>query len=996
MKPLVLLAILCSILQSAAQGTNDQLIREAEKLNRRGDFNGALDLLSGIENTPEVELLRIGIIWKKGEPAESLEGINKFISGASAAELQIDAKLLKTKILFSYGDPLASIALIDSLFQFLEDPRDISEAYNTKAKGLIWAGEAAKAVSVNNKSDSVFSAHKLEDPLLQGNIFNVDGILAYFNGDFDGAIRNFELAINAKKKALETTHIDIISLYGNTGVMYKNKLEFDKALQYYKYELENYAKSIGEDHLLVATSYQNIGGIYHSKAEYDMALKAMQVALRIRREKLGENNPLTLDIYEWIGNIHAAKGEYELAGSLFTKVLKGRIDLLGAESHFVSLAYYNLGETYFSVGEYEAALFNFQKAADIGDLIYESENHDQASNINGIAMSLDKLGKHSEARKSYFHAIEKSFPGYTWNGDPTIPPSITNYLRFDEIFTSLVGLATSFQHSGDLKDQITALRFVKTAKELLDAHKRNFTNKSDKITIAKSAKRLADIALEINYKLFQENEDVEYLSSIFQWNEYVKGTTLLSTISDQQARQVSGIPDSLLQKEHRFRVQKDSVKTLLSEAKGETSGSNLTTFLFELEKKHEALVLHFEKEYPRYSEVKYGLKPFPVDSIIASISHSGEAIIQYFVTTENRIFTSIVTQGGHNVVTSECNHLNNHILDFREALDKIDDQGFEQSSKQLYSCVFKPVLPHIRETDQVTIITDGALGYIPFELLMDENGRYLLEKYHIKYDLSSSLLTQRTRKKNSTEKLLAYAPKFENNGESQSTVLSLVRSSSLEDLPGAVEEVKGIQNTMSGELRIGTSATESSFKSEAGEFDILHLATHSIINQRDPSYTKLMFSPDDGEDGQLHIYELENLSLSASLVTLSACNTGIGKIAEGEGVMSLARSFRSVGVPSVVMSLWPASDKSTPELMKYFYQNLKDGQSKDLALNNARKQYLEIATGKARHPFYWGGFVLIGDNQPIAGSSNSSIWLLPIGVVVVIVISVARKRRRTS
>ena len=100
------------------------------------------------------------------------------------------------------------------------------------------------------------------------------------------------------------------------------------------------------------------------------------------------------------------------------------------------------------------------------------------------------------------------------------------------------------------------------------------------------------------------------------------------------------------------------------------------------------------------------------------------------------------------------------------------------------------------------------------------------------------------------------------------------------------------------------------------------------------------------------------------------------------------------GTPSTVVSLWPASDKSTPELMKYFYQNLKEGQAKDIALNNARKQYLENATGKARHPFYWGGFVLIGDNDPLQTRSLTYLWIIAgmLGIGVIFILS----RRRSS
>ncbi len=965
---------------------------KSNRAYKEGKLDSALYYVSLAEPTPSIELRRVEIQWKFGALNESLQGINRYLSDYQNSDNLLAAYLLKGKILFSMGEPMASVALMDSIFPSLKSSVYQSEALNTKAKSLIWAGKASNASTINDQADSIYQANGIEHPILLGNIYNVKGIVFYLNGDFDHAIENFERAIDEKKKALATTHPDIISLFGNTGVMYKNKQEFDKALQYYGYELENYAKSLGEDHPLVATTYLNIGNIYGIKAEYDLALQSFSKSLKIRKDKLGDDNPLTLDIYEWLGNIYADIGEYSKAQAIFNKVLKGRIQNFGEENHFVSLTYYNLGEINYISGNYEESLKNFRKAADIGEVVYTKENFEQAGNYNGIGMSLDALGNLDEAKRFYFLSLEQSFPGYQWNGNGNQPPRITNYLKFDEVFTSLIGLAKSHAKSQNLKALETALEFVERSRELIDIHKRSLTIKSDQVLISRSAKELADVAIEINFQLFEQTEDVKYQASIFQWSEYVKGTTLLSTLSDQKARQFSGIPEELLAQEHRFRIEKDSIKSLISESDQKNSDSNLIESLLETEKKHEEFIEFLENEYPKYSEMKYGLKPISIHDISKSIHSPNKAIIQYFVSNQNRIFASIITNEGHEVVVTKYPKLEDKVADLRKSLDEINDSKFVQSSKELYRAIFQPLAGYLQGVDQLTIIPDGILGYIPFELLLNGDGKYLLETYLIKYDLSSTMLAQRIDEKSSVDKLLAYAPEFGTSEETNSELIP-VRSEALEALPGAINEVEEIKAVISGELRIGSNATESLFKSESAEFDILHLATHSIINQRDPNYTKLMFAPDEYEDGELHIYELENLSLNARLVTLSACNTGIGKIAEGEGVMSLARSFRSVGVPSVVMSLWPASDKSTPELMKYFYQNLKDGQTKDEALNNARKSYLSTAEGKARHPFYWGGFVLIGDNSPINNERNLLVYVIPSVLVIVTILTVYRRKK---
>lgn len=926
--------------------------------------------------------------------SNSLEVLKYLSETTHDALILRQANLLKGKLLFSLGEPVASVSLMDSILTFLEDPRDKSEALNTKSKSLIWAGESAKGKAENLRADSIYQANSLNDWALKGDILNVAGILSYFDGNFDLAIRNFEEAIEAKKHVLSTTHPDIISLFGNTGVMYKNKLEYDKALQYYYYELENYSKSIGEDHPDVATSYQNIGGIYHSKGEYDLAITAFDKSLQIRRKVLGEDNPLTLDIYEWLGNITASQGDYEGAKALFEKVLAGRKKHLDEVSHFVSLAYFNIAEADYHLENYEQAYNGFLEAVRIGEKVYDEKNADLATIYNGMAMSLDELGRSTEARRRFFLALETAIPDFDWYNDLTHVPRASNYLRFDEVFTSFYGLARSYQRSSDVSDRRVALTFVEAAKKLLETHKHNFTIKSDKITLGRSTKRLADLAIKINHQLYKQQGKDNFLSSIFNWNEYVKASILLSTISDQRAREISGIPDSLLQMELGYRISKDSIRSLIAE--GKKGEMELDTRLLELEQDHERFIREMEANYPEYAEKKYGLRPSSVEEIISSLVTDREAIVQYFVTGDNQLFASIIKKGGHELVVTQCAELEGYVEELRNSLSAIDEQGFMNASKRLYKCIFKPFSEKLEGIDQLTIVTDGILGYVPFELLHDSSGTYLMERFLIKYDLSSTLLTRRTTHVKSGAKLLAYAPQFQLQSAESVDRMQLVRSETLSALPGAEKEVKTIGDVYGSDIRIGAEATETSFRNEASSYDILHLATHSVVNIRDPAYTRLLFSKDENDDGQLYIYELENISLNASLVTLSACNTGVGKIAEGEGVMSLARSFRSVGVPSVVMSLWPASDKSTPELMAYFYENLHDGQAKDVALNNARKKYLENARGKARHPFYWGGFVLVGDNTPIRESAGLIRWIIPMILIIPVILVLYRRRKKRS
>ena len=144
------------------------------------------------------------------------------------------------------------------------------------------------------------------------------------------------------------------------------------------------------------------------------------------------------------------------------------------------------------------------------------------------------------------------------------------------------------------------------------------------------------------------------------------------------------------------------------------------------------------------------------------------------------------------------------------------------------------------------------------------------------------------------------------------------------DLKYTTDEIRNASSFFDGMTFTGSQATESSFKRHGGEFQILHLAMHAIIDEENPLQSKLIFTQDQDtlEDGFLNAYELYNMRLTAEMAVLSACNTGFGKLVRGEGVLSLGRAFAYAGCPSIVMSLWPAQDKATADIMRYFYQGL--------------------------------------------------------------------------
>jgi CHAT domain-containing protein len=250
---------------------------------------------------------------------------------------------------------------------------------------------------------------------------------------------------------------------------------------------------------------------------------------------------------------------------------------------------------------------------------------------------------------------------------------------------------------------------------------------------------------------------------------------------------------------------------------------------------------------------------------------------------------------------------------------------------------------------------------------------FLLQKTVLRYEYSARLALQPHLQRSHLDFFAGYAPAYEGEvpmpARGENTSCGNAESTRFAPLLNNQSEVSQIAGLVGGRAFLGAEASEQVFQQHLHEPRVIHLAMHGFLNDCDPLYSGLAFSPQaagrQGEenDGILHAYEIYNLKMNAELAVLSACNTGRGQLAKGEGVISLARAFKYAGCPNVLMSLWQADDQATSQIMQYFYQNLKRGMSKDVAIRQAKLDYLGAANRD--HPFFWGAFVLIGDGEPV-------------------------------
>jgi len=294
--------------------------------------------------------------------------------------------------------------------------------------------------------------------------------------------------------------------------------------------------------------------------------------------------------------------------------------------------------------------------------------------------------------------------------------------------------------------------------------------------------------------------------------------------------------------------------------------------------------------------------------------------------------------------------LTNLVKMFREDLQKklpIDDQA-----NRLYRYLIGPAENLVKPCSLLVLIPHGVLHYLPFGALRDRDGRYLLNRFRLTNAPSSTVLKFCLQKgdhfrgkKRIIRKVLAVGdpdlgdPRY--------------------DLPFAEKEAESLKRTFSEtSVLLGKQATETNVKKIIGKFDLVLFSTHGEYDPVNPLFSALRLTPDSHNDGRLEAWEIFGLRINAFLVTMSACETGLGKVTRGDEVIGLSRSFIFAGTPAVVASLWKVDDLTTAVIMKRFHRYLHQGLSRAQALKEAQnyvRQYIHP------YPYFWAAFYLTGD-----------------------------------
>ncbi len=701
----------------------------------------------------------------------------------------------------------------------------------------------------------------------------------------------------------------------NIGLIYRRQGRLEQALSYASKSLKLLEEL--DDKFGIANLQNNIGVIYKSQGLYQEALAWFQKSLQLYEEiKLKAGVARSLNN---IGDVYRLQGRYSEALELLQKSLRLREELTDRSAIILTLN--NLGRLYQDQGKYAEMLEVSRRAASLGEEMNDPEELWKARERMGRA--LRALGQPAEARRNFLAAITaiESLRHEVAGGGQQQQSFLESRLS---PWLGMISMLVSQQEYAD------ALAFAEQSKArvLLDAL---------------SAGRMS-LRQSLSPKERQTEEE--------------QRLRLVSLNSQYTAELRRDKPDLARVAELKTKIEKARLE-------------------------YEALETGLYVSHPEL-KVKRGEAPIIKAEELTDLLPDAASVLLEYVVADDETYLFAVTKAAGKPEAEvrvyklpvKQEELAKQTEAFRGQLAG-RDLGFRARAAKLYELLLKPAEAELRGKTNLVIVPDNTLWDLPFQALLSGAKRFLIEDAAIAYAPSLTALREMMkRRKNRSENsasttLLALGNPLLGRASVDRAAL-VVRDEKLYPLPEAEQEVKALSRLYGmsrSKVYIGAQAREDRFKSEAGQARILHFATHGMLNNASPMYSYLALAEGGaGEDGLLEAWELMQLDLKADLAVLSACETARGRIGAGEGMIGLSWAMFIAGVPSIVVSQWKVESAGTRDLMINFHRALISGPEAGKA-KPTKAQALQQAALKLMknpetdHPFYWAGFVLVGDGR---------------------------------
>ncbi|MGH9752826.1 MAG: tetratricopeptide repeat protein [Blastocatellia bacterium] len=931
--------------------------------------------------------------------------------------------------LYEQGDLPRALALHRLAHELAEQPGDragIARALNSIGN-VHWAqGDYARALDYFQKSLALSKA--LGDQIGVANTLRNIGNIQYSQGDYAQALESFRGGLELSEKF--GNKAGIARSLGSLGVVYDTQGDYAQALEYYSkclkqfetiddksgiartlgnigivhFELGDYTEALEShrqslklfeekgDKAGSARTLHNIGNVYHSQGNYAQSLEYYQKSL-IPREAMGDK-PGIAKTLAGIGNIHFDQSNYTQALRYFQQSL-AMSEAMGAKAG-IAERLTSIGMVHHLQGDNARALGHFQQS-----LAMKESLGDKA----GIAETLNWIGIVHRRQGAYAQALErfqKSLEMKEALGDkPGIAVALYNLgsvryrqgdyaqaLDFAEraatvarsigesntLWESLAMAGGAYQQLNKPVEARQALAEAITIVETLRAQVAGGESEQQRSFASKVAPYHAMVDLFTREgKLaealtFAERAKARVLLDALQTGR-VNVTKAMTAHEQEQERKMNGQLVALNTQITRETARRKPVQARLTELKAQLQKARLD---------FESFQTNLYAAHPDLRGQRGEAQPLRLEEAAALLPDAASALLDYVVTDDKTYLFVITKAAGKtdvevSVYTARVkrDELNRQSEDFRRQLAG-RDLGFRAPAAKLYELLLKPAEAQLRGKTNLIIVPDDKLWDLPFQALLTEGGRYLIETSAVSYAPSLTVLREMKRRRNQPKStatpsaLLALGNPTIGKETIERATLTL-RDGKLDPLPEAEQEVKAIgrlYGAARSKVYVGAEAREDRAKAEAAQARILHFATHGMLNDASPMYSHLVLAQGDkNEDGLLEAWELMQLDLKADLAVLSACETARGRFGAGEGMIGLSWALFVAGVPSTVVSQWKVESAATRELMLGFHRQLRarNPAPKAEALRQAALTLMK--NPETSHPFYWAGFVLVGDGR---------------------------------
>ncbi len=837
------------------------------------------------------------------------------------------------------------------------------------------------------------------------------GVAEYYRAQYEAAERYFRHSLEIRSRLTRQRNAEMAKSYLRLSeISYANE-DFSAGFDYGQQALSLALKSLGRAHPFTAECYIKIGNSYMPNSDHDKARAHFEIAHDILTGLFGEYHYRTIATYTNIAMTFSYQKNFAQAIAFHHKARPVIGKLYGKNAWYASHCTY-LGKVYSDQGDYDNALIWYQQSLEaqknLGIPLIASLRNvlTLMADVHFQQRQYDLCIDHAQQAIASYQPVPRL--------DARLTPEEGAWPIDYQFAQAMFWRAQAFRERARArpnpqKELETSLASFAIAANVFDRLRLRFEidSNASQFILSGTAAPFLGKAVQAALAMHASSGEKRYQEMAFDFAQKGKAAALTRNFQETKAKQFSRIPAQVLQTEADLSRQIAQTNTELERMRqrgvtfDDAAYIKVQSRSFTLLQERSTLLKKLEVEYPAYYDLKYQTSDVSIAGLQSTLDEQ-TAILEYFATADD-LYLFTITRDHYTVAQQPLSAVNAEMIDaFRSAIRSDRRHQIAETGRTLFRHLLLPVWPEIKNKSRLLIFPFASLYAIPFEALAIDTAQdektgaarrgepeYLIKHFDISYHYSAGIYLhsgggRREMAPAPRNAFVAFAP-FAGKGRfaipekklfkeylnSAGEYLSWITRDGEHycELPWSGDEVGQITaafkaHDIRGREYIGKQASEENFKKALESARYIHLATHGFVNEKTPALSGIAFSGhkaghgDETDDGILYAGEIYGLKLDAELVVLSSCESGIGKLVAGEGMIALTRGFLFAGARNIIYSLWKVDDRSTSALMVDFYRQTLAGKSYPAALCAAKRNLLNCAETAA--PALWSGFVLMG------------------------------------